>query len=207
MRYLKTNILSVNHLWRYVGMSAPVSTQLVDRCQTTFKPATHCTAGTKIMKMYTGEATGGRVWMWDHARGEELTDWFVVPLLLKDQKMSLRSTNKECLGAMKWRSRKSVQPAPPTPRVTARLHTSHNGTGMIHPRTLRPPTFCPRMIRPRTLFPNIFTSLYFSSLNKSQPTELHQPCIGLAFSLTQPNHGYGQLQLTEFYQPMNRLGI
>jgi hypothetical protein len=32
--------------------------------------------------------------------------------------------------------------------------------------------------------PEIFVSLYISSLNESQPRELHQPRIGWAFSLT-----------------------
>jgi hypothetical protein len=55
----------------------------------------------------------------------------------------------------------------------------YSGTGTIHPRTYRP-----RTIRPSTLFPDVFTSLYVSFLNESQPTELHQPWIGWAFSLT-----------------------
>ncbi len=61
---------------------------------------------------------------------------------------------------------------------------SKNGSEMLRPRTLRPCTFRPYTIRPRTLFPDVFTSLYVSSLNESEPTELHQPCIGWAFSLT-----------------------
>ncbi len=86
------------------------------------------------------------------------------------------------------------------------------GTGTIHPRILRsnmlhPRTFCPHTLRPRTLFSDVFTSLHISSLNESQPTELHQPCIGWAFSLTYPNPEYGQSHPTELHQPMNWLGI
>ncbi len=33
-------------------------------------------------------------------------------------------------------------------------------------------TFCPRTIRPRTSFPDVFTSLYISSLNYSHNTEV-----------------------------------
>jgi hypothetical protein len=58
------------------------------------------------------------------------------------------------------------------------------GTGTIRPHTLQPRTFRPRTIRPHTLFPDVFMSPYVSSLNKSQPTELYQPWIGWAFSLT-----------------------
>ncbi len=58
------------------------------------------------------------------------------------------------------------------------------GTGTIRPHMLQPRTFRPRTIRSRTLFPDVFLSLYVSSLNKSQPKELHQPWIGWAFSLT-----------------------
>jgi hypothetical protein len=60
----------------------------------------------------------------------------------------------------------------------------HTGTGMLHPHTLHPCMFCPCMIHLHTLFPNVLISLYISSLNESQPKELHQPCIGWAFSLT-----------------------
>ncbi len=77
-----------------------------------------------------------------------------------------------------------------------------HGTG-----TLRPCTFRPHIICPCKLFPDVFTSLYVLSLNESQPTELHQPCIGWAFSLILPFPGYGQSQPTEFHQPMNWLGI
>jgi hypothetical protein len=52
-----------------------------------------------------------------------------------------------------------------------------------------------------------FTSPYVSSLNKSQPTELHQPLIGWVLSLTYPNPRYGQSQPTELHQPMNWLTI
>jgi hypothetical protein len=64
----------------------------------------------------------------------------------------------------------------PTHQVTPWVN---DGTG-----TFRSRTFHPRTIIPYTLFPDVLTSLYVSSLNESQPTELHQPCIGWAFSLT-----------------------
>ncbi len=65
----------------------------------------------------------------------------------------------------------------------------YSGAGTIHPHTFRPHKFRPRTFRPHTirlstLFPDIFTSPYVSSMNEPQPTELHQPWIGWAFSLT-----------------------
>ncbi len=38
--------------------------------------------------------------------------------------------------------------------------------------------------RPRTIFFDFFTFPYVSSLNESQATELHQPWIDWAYSLT-----------------------
>jgi hypothetical protein len=64
-------------------------------------------------------------------------------------------------------------------------HGTEFGTGMIRPRTLRPRTFHPRTTRPVHYFLT-FLRLSVSFLDKSQLTELHQPWIGWAFSLTQP---------------------